>query len=220
MVITDVVDLPPMFPHYVKRRVHTAHLGLLEAIDELDIFSYYLAEGLYLDDIAAAMRSGGQNAVIRLMSDTGPLDDYYAYTSGVRHPPAPKPTQRLNLELRAILERLEHSKLPGRLDIAIAILNLNDQDRKDFLRHVKKARQISQRERRTSNVSLQGVHHGEWGLTYMCDCDPRKLGETLQSYCARKQLAEGFRTWIGFAELVGRQPQVISVVVSRDNAPT
>lgn len=219
MVITDVIDLPPVFPHYVKRRVHTAHLGLLEALDELDIFIYYLAEGLYLDDIAATMRSGGQNACFQLMSYTSGLDDYYAYVTGVRRTLAPKPTPRLDQELRAILERLERSGLPGRLDAAMAILDLDDRGRKDFLRHVKKARAISQRERRASKVSLQGAHHGEWRLTYMCDCEPGKLGEALQSYCARKQREEGVRTWIGFAELVGRQPQVISVIVSRDDGP-
>jgi hypothetical protein len=219
MVIADVIDLPPVFPHYVKRRVHAAHLGLLEALDELDIFSYYLAEGLYLDDIAAAMRSGGQNACFRLMSYTNGLDDYYAYVTGVRRTPAPKPTPRLNPELRAILERLERSGLPGRLDAAMAILDLDDRDRKDFLRRAKKARQISHRERRASNVSLQGAHDGGWGLTYMCSCELEGLGETLQSYCARKQREESVRTWIGFAELVGRQPQIISVAVSRDDAP-
>jgi hypothetical protein len=219
MVITDVIDLPPVFPHYAKRRVHTARLGLLKALDELDIFSYYLAEGLYLDDVASALRSGGQNASFGLMSYTSGFDDYYAYVTGVRRTPAPKPTPRLNPELRAILERLERSGFPGRLDAAMAILDLDDRGRKDFLRHVKKARQISQRERRASNASLQAAHDGGWGLTYMCDCELERLGETLQSYCARKQREEGVRTWIGFAELVGRQPQIISVTVLRDDTP-
>lgn len=213
-MIADIIDLPPVFPHYVKRRVHTAHLGLLEAADELDIFGYYLAEGLYLNDIAAEMRSGGQKAHFRLLSYTGPFDDYYAYVTGIRRTPAPKPAQRLSPELRAIVERLERSGLSGRLDTAMALLDLGGQGRKDFLRYVKKARQISRRERRVSDVSLQGMHHGGWGLTYMCSYEPGKLGEALQSYCARKQRVEGVRTWIGFAELVGREPQVINITIS------
>jgi len=56
--MADIIDLPPVFPHYVKRRVHTAHLGLLEAHDELDIFSYYLAEGLYLNAIEGCTTPG------------------------------------------------------------------------------------------------------------------------------------------------------------------
>ena len=218
LVIADIIDLPLVFPHYVKRRVHTAHLGLLEAHDELDIFSYYLAEGLYLDDLAATMRSDGQEARFGLMSYTGTFDDYYAYVTGVRRTPAPKPAQRLHPELRAIIERLDRSGLPGRLDACMALLDLGDQGRKDFLRYIKKARQLSRRECRVSDVSLQGIHHGGWGLTYMCDRQPGNLAEVLRLYCARKQRETSVRTWIGFAELIGRERQIISVTVSRSDA--
>lgn len=68
IVLADIIDLPSMFPHYVMRRVHTAHQGFLEAHDELDIFGYYLKEGLYVDDIAKRTSVDGKKTFMKLLS--------------------------------------------------------------------------------------------------------------------------------------------------------
>ena len=45
MVLSDVLDIPSMFPHYVKRRLRVGRQGFIDAHDELDFFCYYLQEG-------------------------------------------------------------------------------------------------------------------------------------------------------------------------------
>jgi hypothetical protein len=47
----------------------------------------------------------------------------------------------------------------------------------------------------------------------MCDYVPGKLDAALRSYSAGKKRQTGVKIWIGFAELLGREPQVISVIV-------
>lgn len=125
MVIADLVDPGAMFPHYVTRRVHTARLGLLEASDELDIFSYYLTDGRYLDDVAEARTHTDEGPdFIRLLSHTGPFDAYYAYITGQRETPAPKPAQTIPPAMRALLERLDAAGSPGWLEASLTLLDL------------------------------------------------------------------------------------------------
>ncbi len=156
MVVTDVLDHPAFFAHYAKRRVETARLGLLVAVDELDIFGYYLLEGLYLDDVAKELRSEGKPVRFNLLSYTDQFDAYYAYTMGVRRKRAPKPGPQLKPVLDDLLMRLEVSGLPGRLDAALAVLDLDSESREQFARGIERARRIAAREARASNIKLSG----------------------------------------------------------------
>jgi hypothetical protein len=217
MVIAEIIDLPPVFPHYVKRRVHAAHLGVLEAHDELDVFGYYLKEGLYLDDMLAEMRahSDGRSVSIGLLSYTAPFDAYMFHSIGARKKPAPKPAQRMGPKLRSLLERLECSRLPQRLEAALGVLDLDDESRRDLLRYIEKARRIALRTRRISNVTMQGRQGDGWGLTYVCGFSDHELQQKLREYCDRKRREFGVGAWVGFAERIDRNPKVVAVVVSR-----
>ncbi len=215
IVLGDVIDLPPMFPHYVMRRVHTAHQGVLEAHDELDIFGYYLKEGLYIDDIAEQLATGEGKATMGLLSYTGQFDEYYAYITGSRRKRAEKPAQRMHPKLRGILDRLEASGLLGRVDAAMAILDLCHETRMVFLKGVEKAQKICSRNRKPSNFTLTGKDGGGWGLTYMCDREPSVLSEDdLRHHCNGKQQQSQYKKWVGIAEVIGNSPKTISVSFS------
>ncbi|MFQ5907122.1 MAG: hypothetical protein ACE5JA_11205, partial [bacterium] len=99
MVITDLIDYAPMFPHYVKQRIGVAEQGFLEAHDELDFFGCYLKEGLYFEP----EQDAGPVPDVHLTTYTTDLDDYYFYAAGVRRRPAAKPTRHLPDGLRQIL---------------------------------------------------------------------------------------------------------------------
>lgn len=213
MVIADVLDLPAAFPHYVTRRVQTAHLGLLEAADELDIFGYYLKEGLYLDDVAARLRRNSANMEFRLLSYTGPFDAYYAHVTGARSTPAPKPAQAIPPALRFLLERLENSSLPGRLEIALAILDLDSSGRDALSDHAERAYHITAEEMRASNATVAGQSNGGWGITYWSDSHPAAIPVALEQYCARKRTESAARKWFGIGEIVGRERREVVAIV-------
>jgi len=217
LVIADMLDLQAAFPHYVTRRVHTAHLGLLEAADELDIFGYYLVEGLYLDDVANALRRDSANASFRLLSYTGVFDAYYAHLTGARLTPAPKPAQRIPRDLRALLALLDRPGLPRRPDAALAILDLDGRGRDAFARNIERARQIARAEQRPSNATIAGRGDGGWGITYWCDIAPEAAAGALEAYCGRKRGEAGAQKWFGIGEVVERDSrQVVSIVLHAD----
>lgn len=215
MVMAEIIDLPPMFPHYLRRRVHAARMGVLEAHDELDLFGYYLAEGLYVDDIVAEMRaaSGDRDVSINLLSYTNPIDAYMFYKLGVRKTPAPRPSQRIPPKLKSVLERLELSGLPSRLEVSLGVLDLDEESRRAFSQSIERARYVARHKRRMSNCTLVGGKEKPWGLTYACGADADELKRTLVGYCERKCQELGTSTWLGFAELIGRQPAVVAVAV-------
>jgi hypothetical protein len=216
-VIADVIDLPSMFPHYVMRRLHIARQGILEAHDELDIFGYYLKEGLYIDDLAKNMSNEDGKIGMRLLSYTGQFDEYYAYVAGSRKKRAQKPTQKIPLKLQTVLQRLETSGLPGHVEAAMTILDLCHTARLAFLRGVEKARKISKRERRLSDITLTGEEAGGWGLTYMCGREASALESAVYRYCERKRQQLGYRKWVGIAEVIDHRPKIVSISVSRNH---
>jgi hypothetical protein len=213
IVIGDMVDLPPMFPHYVMRRVYTAHQGILEAHDELDLFGYYLNEGLYIDDIAGELQTKAGKAWMGLLSYTGQFDDYYSYITGSRQKRTEKPAQRMQPKLREMLVRLEKSGLSGRVDVAMAILDLCHETRLSFLSGIEKVQKISLREHRISDATVCGEEGKGWGLTYMCDREPSKLEASLRLHCNRKQQQLKYKKWVGVAEVIDSNPRIASIYV-------
>jgi hypothetical protein len=213
LVIADILDLPGSLPHYAKQRVETAHLGLLEAADELDIFGYYLVEGLYLDRIAEEMRAEGTPARFQLLSYTEQFDAYYAFTSGIRRKRAKKPRQEVPAALEQLIRRVDASSLPGRLDAIIAILDLDSESRKQLAKGVENARSIARSKRRPSNISLVGPERGGWGITYYCGLRDVNLRDELRAYCERKRDELSKRFWVGIAEVIELPFRVVEVVV-------
>lgn len=216
IVLADIIDLPSMFPHYVMRRVYTAHQGFLEAHDELDIFGYYLKEGLYIDDIAKKTSADGRKTFMNLLSYTGQFDEYYSYITGVRQKRAEKPAQKMHLKFREILIRLDSSGLPGRVDTIMAILDFDSETRKVFWKGVKSAHRSCRSTNKSSNFTLTGDEDGGWGITYICDQENSdSIEDNLHRYCSKMQQEFKYKKWIGIAEAItGSSPKTVKLSIS------
>lgn len=212
MVIADILDQPFALPHYLTRRLATARLGFLAAPDELDLLGYYLKEGLYLDDVAAEMRSDSPTSAMRLASYTVMFDDYYAYGLGQRETPASKPGQVIPRHLLGLLQRVERSTLPGRLDVAIALLDLDSKGRTKFSQGILQASTITIQKKRASNVTIAGKERGGWGISYWSGTSTDGLAASLGDYCARKRTELGARTWYGVGEVVTAETRAITAL--------
>jgi hypothetical protein len=207
MVIADVVDLPPVLTHYLRRRVRAARQGKLGAADELDVFGYYLKEGLYLEGPDVDHLTHFQ-----LLTYTTDFDDYYFYKTGVRETFAPKPAQRMDPAFRKIVEAVIQSGLPGRVDVALQLLELSSRGRRDLVSLIEKARRIYKRERRLVDASVFGEGDGGWVITFMFDVDGDRLKERLLSYGRRKMSELAARRLTGIGELPGQVPRVLALV--------
>jgi len=50
-IITEIIDLPSEFLVYIERRIKFNEYPQIKMTEEIDIFGYFLSEGLYFDDI-------------------------------------------------------------------------------------------------------------------------------------------------------------------------
>ncbi|HTW90458.1 MAG TPA: hypothetical protein VMH22_01975 [bacterium] len=122
MVMADMVEHPSQLPHYIRQRIRTVRENRVTAADELDFFGMYLQEGLYFEPTA-------KRELHILLNRTTQFDDYYHYLDGYRRTPTPKPRQPMPEWFEALLTSLERSKLPGRLDAAMRLLDLGGENR-------------------------------------------------------------------------------------------
>lgn len=208
MVITDFIEHPSMFPHYVKRRIQTAEQGLIMAHDELDLFGYYLKEGLYLKsqgDIAPTFR-------MSLTSYTTEFDDYYFYITGLRKTPAPKPCQKMLKEFEQILFTIEKSNAKGRIGAAMQLLNLGGKTQNQLLNCIKTTQKKYKQDGEIHDVTLGGKEEGGWGITYICGPKIELARSKLQTYCKMKKHQLKARKWVGLGEAEDEGPGINIIV--------
>ena len=117
MVISDLVEYPSQFIHYLRRRQEINRSDLLFTMSELDWFGKYLDDGLVV--------KGAPNGATRInvASYTTEIDEWYRHQSGERTTYTEKPQQKLPTSLRNILTRLDASKSPSRLAAAQRLLD-------------------------------------------------------------------------------------------------
>lgn len=205
MVIADLIEIPAMFPHYVSRRERAAKLGVLIAHDELDVFGFYLKEGLYLEDFG----SDPQRTKLQLASYTTSMDDYYAYTTGIRETPARKPKQQMDPPYRRLIEAVAESRLPGRVAMVMQLLDLSTASRRKLIEMFQRARNIQKRERRLVDMTIYGESEEGWAITIMVDADEQRLAQTLDQYGELKQNQLQAKTWYGIGMIAGKIDKVV-----------
>ncbi|HEX3035074.1 MAG TPA: hypothetical protein VHT73_08065 [Thermodesulfobacteriota bacterium] len=134
--MADCIDYSPMFPHYLKRRIRVAKQELLTAYDELDLFGYYLKEGLYIED----KKDIAPGEFLRLDTYITDFDDYYFHKTVARIKPAPKPHQKMSVEFRPLLNALEETNAESRVEVAMGVLDLRSESRKQLIRMIEKVK--------------------------------------------------------------------------------
>ena len=150
MVIADLLTLPPALPHYVERRLRAAQMGILSAPDELDFFGHYLHNGLYYDD-SDLVHDGQRVDFVAVGSFTVSMDDYYLHQEGARTVRARKPSLTIDGHTRRLVEDIDASGLPGRLDAALAILDGGA----DFRASIKREMGIAEKRARRKGKALR-----------------------------------------------------------------
>ncbi|HEY1339420.1 MAG TPA: hypothetical protein VGF59_18030, partial [Bryobacteraceae bacterium] len=105
-LVTQTIEWPAQFIHFLRRRSRLNTFGRYLASDELDWWMHYLLHGLYFDD------EDDPPGLVRFSSLTDPLDAWALNAQGLRQTPAPKPAMSLDAESRALLE-LICSERPG-----------------------------------------------------------------------------------------------------------
>ncbi len=196
-VISELVEFPSQFIHYLTRRLRVNELGRARAYDELDWFGTYLQDGLYFEDM---LDEKDAPDMIFVQPVTTYFDDYYFYVTGQRKTPVPKPTQPMPKMMRQMLTELESHRPPKYLEITRTFLDMSFTAREDFVDTF-----IQQRERTLQDQLLHdSTFQFERGDTYItCMFAPRKrayeLENRLANYCTLKKYQMKSNFWIGLA---------------------
>ena len=209
-LICEIVERPCELIHYLQRRRRMDETRRAWAVDELDYFMHYLLFGLFWDDAKSTDGAPPEH----LLSHTEQLDSWFFYQRGIRKTPAERPSANHHPDVAAMLDCLERSRAPGRLDAALAILDLDGKPRRKIASLLKNLKRRS---------ALDGTYHdasliGPIGITVMtcAPADAARLGDKLRHYCSLKKHQMKLQRWVGFAGWSG-PPEPIQLAVVFDD---
>lgn len=145
-IIAELIERPAEFLLYLRRRTEPMVTLLHHAVDELDLFLEFFANGLYVEpdpeevhsrlphlgepSVAARRRFEAQGVAL-LTSRTDALDAWYFHNLGIREAQAPKPSHNANRKVRELVDSLEEMRQDGWLATSATLLSASSalQDR-------------------------------------------------------------------------------------------
>jgi len=150
-IVSELVEQPCELLLYLRRRTHPEITRSYVAVDELDYFLYFFSKGLYVepdpDRIAAAdpdakvtvadRRKFARQKPTMILSQTGPLDDWYYYNLGLRDTPAPKPKFSAPPQVLAICHSLTQLGSAGWLTTATELVSVDAKVQRWFLEKIR-----------------------------------------------------------------------------------
>jgi hypothetical protein len=211
-IICEISSRPCELVHYFLRRKRLNRQRRATAADELDFFMHYLRDGLYWDDPEdMETPPDTPEAPIQLLSFTDPLDAYYMYARGERRTPAAKPERRHHRDVATVLDLVDNLDQPGRLGVALALLDLAQKPRERVVGDMRRLKKLSAREGRRRDRSYFGR---DFGITVMAvpPTEAAELPQMLQTYCRLKQYQLRTSTWAGFGVFEG-PPELFQTAV-------
>ncbi len=88
-IISEIIDLPSEFLLYVERRIKYNDYPMIKMMEEIDVFGYFLSEGLYFDDIEFPKNGFMLHIDSSFSKD---IDLYYLWKEGKLDKKVEKPT--------------------------------------------------------------------------------------------------------------------------------
>jgi len=212
-VISELVEFPSQFVHFILRRLRINELAKMEANDELDWFGHYLTDGLYFEGIDKQ----GINFV-NLLTYTTSMDDYYSYITGQRITPAPKPAQNMPQLFKEIISELEECRPQNYLDIACTLLDISGKDRAKISEFIEKLNEKANKDNNIHDMSLF-FKNGEIIITYMCGkkISEKELSKRLCSYGLIKKYQMKSQLWIGLGSTLSGSKRIDCWKVKKGN---
>jgi len=182
------------------------------AMNELDYLMHYLKFGLFWQAFPADQPSSPPE---NLLSHTEELDSWYMYSRKERRSPAAKPSANHHAKVEALLDCLGSKAVPGRLNAALAILDIDSKPRRKVVELLAQLPRRSQLDGRKHDASLVFTQEEPSGLTVM-SCPPRDgkaLPDVLVRYCTLKKYQMRADRWAGFGCWAGPREPVQCVFV-------
>lgn len=197
-VICELVERPSELIHYLQRRRRLDSTRRAWAMDELDYFAHYLTRGLWWPELAQDESVPPE----RLLSHTDELDAYYMYVRGDRTKKARRPGQDHHPAVKELLDLLDGLDVPGRLDAALGLLDVEAKARRRIATSLEKLKRRSAVDGQAHDLTLV---FGDLGITVMTvpPTDAPDLVRDLHAYCTLKKHQQRAARWVGFGGFEG-----------------
>jgi hypothetical protein len=180
-VISRTMDHPAQFLEYLRRRRGRKLATMVNGVDELDMFMWFVDGGMYFEpdprEVAAQlpidtpvkasdMRRYEGRPRVRLGTLTDPLDAWFYSCEGVSHAQAPKPTRREEPWVEQYLTASESAKAPGWLRFGADLVGLSGKAQRNIGRRLKEQHRRARRGDIERSLTTHGTTpSGSWLLT-------------------------------------------------------
>jgi hypothetical protein len=200
IVLADLFENPLMLVHYIKRRKKFLSHKILSTYEELDLVSYFLSNGLYIEH---TLKDAEEKNVswIEFMPDTDEINDYYMYKFGHKTKFTPKPKCYISKEFNDFLLQLDRSGMPHRVRMALLVLAFNDKSIKQLMDYIKKTKKAFASDKQLHDCSIYTHSLGGIGVTFMTGLNRQELDFKLHRYCTYKLHQQNSNTWMGFGDV-------------------
>lgn len=202
IVIERTVDHPAQFLEYLRRRRSRRLATMVNGVDELDMFMWFLNGGLYFDpdprevaaqiptdmpiNASALMRYEKQSRV-RLGTLTDPLDAWFYSQEGLSSTISSKPTREEQPWVEQFLAASESAHSPGWLRFGADLVGLSEKAQREIGKGLKEqCRRARGGGIERSLTTHSTTAHGSWLLTVSAVPDGAPT-EHLPKYMDEKQ---------------------------------
>lgn len=147
VVISRTVDHPAQFLEYLRRRRGRKLATMVNGVDELDMFMWFVNGGMYFEPDpskvssqlpiekptkASDQRRYEVQSRVRLGTLTDPLDAWFYSSEGLSRAEAPKPTRREEPWVEQYLSASESAKSPGWFRFGADLVGLSESAQRDI----------------------------------------------------------------------------------------
>ena len=207
-LICELIDRPSQLVHYMLRRLRINRQRVW-AIDEMDFFMRYLDRGLWFEDDEV------RGKFVDLGNHTDPLDAYMLGVKGIG-PGAPRPTQRLDAETKQLIDEIEATGAPGRLEAQVMLLEGSSEAREQISNGLLEVRELTRTDgRRHDRTTVFGT---DFAVT-VCAVPPGDaddLAALLASYGQAKLRQFRLARWLGLAAIAPGDDPLAAMVLLTD----
>jgi len=207
-LICELVERPAQLVHYVLRRLRGKRQRLW-AMDEMDFFMRYLQNGLFWDDDELGPEG------VELGNHTDPLDAWwYARQHDTKAPK--RPAQKLSVPTRHLLDDIEGTGGPTRLEAQLMLLELADSARKRVASGLRRVRTKTEQDGKPHDMTL--VVEDDMAITVAAVpfADRHGVGQMLADYGSFKADQLNLRRWLGLGAVANSKHRLDAMVVIID----
>ena len=122
-IISEIIESPIEFLLYLERRVKFNDYPQIKTMEEIDIFGFFLHNGLYFDDIDFPK----QNYMMSLDGFSQPIDEYYLSKEKKITKKVEKPSYIKKCKTNKIVQKIEDTKQDKFSIITKFLLDYDDQ---------------------------------------------------------------------------------------------